>query len=219
MLRLALVFVALTALSACNMLMTQQPVFGRPSEIGAPAMRLGVWAEQSSDDCKFDETQPLAAWPSCANGFVVLPDGKLGAYNSQNGQKPVWQTTGYIMASGDPRVFQIHMTGAMASSLPMPQLYVYAGLKPTKLDDLGHVIAAESWPVQCGPPPPDKPPSDGSPQRFGTEHPLPGMMMDAQGNNCTATDPDAVRAAAKASRQWTKESDMAVSHWVRDGDK
>ena len=38
--------------------------------------------------------------------------------------------------------------------------------------------------------------------RNGTLKPLPGLTMDASGNDCMTTSPDAVRGAAGASRQW-----------------
>jgi hypothetical protein len=221
MLRLALVLVGVTLLSACNMLMTKDPVFASAAGDGAPGMRPGVWGSDVGPDCNVDTTQPLAAWPACAGGFVVISDSKLGGYSAQADKPTTWTTTGYVLASGDPRVFQVLLSSQAGGNnvLTMPSVYVYAGLEPTKFDEQGRIVAGVSWPVLCGPPPPsDAKTADGSPQ-MGTLAPLPGLTMDDGHTNCSTTSAEAVRGAAKASRDFAKPTDLTRSHWVRDGDK
>jgi hypothetical protein len=43
--------------------------------------------------------------------------------------------------------------------------------------------------------------------------------MDKEGNNCTTTSLDALRAAGVASEKWAQAGSMTVTRWVRDGDK
>jgi len=215
--RLVLAIVALALLSGCNVVMTKDPLFTKADEAGAAPMRPGVWDTEPAPDCKVDESKPLTEWPSCASGFVVRGDGTAGSYKMQDG-KPVWQSAPFIVAAGDPLVFQAQMTGSLGDAA-MPPVYVYAAVKPTKLDDQGRIVASVSWPVLCGPQPPkDAKGADGN-QRSGTLHPFAGLTMDASANDCTTTSQDAVRGAAGASRKFTAASDISSSHWVRDGDK
>ena len=58
---------------------------------------------------------------------------------------------------------------------------------------------------------------DGQP-RYGTLHPLRGLTMDADGNDCTTASQATARLAAKASQAWTKPDSLNSDHWVRDGD-
>jgi hypothetical protein len=215
MLRIAIALASLTLLGACNILMTKTPMFTRADAAGAPRLRPGVWNGGAAEDCVADESKPLADWPDCANGFVVIDDATLGGYSGQAGKR-VWSTANALLVGGDPMVFQIHATGDSTPGTPI-DAYVYSGVAPARLDAQGRIIATLSWPVQCGKPPPaDAKNADGG-QRGGTLEPLPGMVMDADGANCTTTSPAAIRAAAKASRKWTPEGETTSAHWVRDG--
>ena len=217
MARILLALAALTLLGACNVVMTKTPMFTKADAASGPKLRPGIWSEDPSADCAVDESKPLTDWPGCATGFVVIDDATFGGYSDDNGKR-VWSTVSAILARGDPMVFQIHATNSGGSN-PSPDAYVYSGLAPAKLDPQGRIIATLSWPVQCGKPPPaDAKTPDGG-QRTGTLEPLPGMVMDADGSNCTTTSPDAIRAAARASRKWTVAGETTAAHWVRDGDK
>jgi len=217
MLRIVLVMAALSLLGACNVVMTKTPLFTKADAAGGPKLRPGVWSEAPDSDCAVDEGKPLPDWPECANGFVVIDDGTFGGYSKQDGKR-VWTTVSALLVGGEPMVFQIHATGD-ASPATVPDVYVYSGLAAAKLDAQGRIIATLSWPVQCGKPPPaDAKTPDGG-QRTGKLEPLPGMVMDADGSNCTTTSPAALRAAAKASRAWTVPGETSAAHWVRDGDK
>ena len=215
--RIALVIAALALLGACNIVTTNTPLFTKADAVGAPQLRPGVWDEDPAADCTVDETKPLPDWPGCANGFVVIDNSTFGGYSEKDGKR-VWSTVSSVLAAGDPLVFQLLSTSATGSA-PIPATYVYAGLAPTRRDAEGRVIATQSWPVQCGKPPPaDAKTPDGG-QRTGTLDPLPGMTMDADGVNCTTASPAALRAAAKASRKWTVSGETTAAHWVRDGSK
>ena len=214
--RAVLALTALAGLGACNMVMTQTPVFAASDAAGAPTLRYGVWREDGDTSCQFDDSQPMATWPDCANGVVIKRDA-LGAYHAVSGKK-AWASTPYLLASGDPRVLQTHFEASFGDA-SLPPLYFYVALEPTQTDARGRITAFTGWSVLCGaPPPPGTMKADGKTTQNGTLQPLPGLTMDANGNDCTTTSPDAIRGAAKASRQWAKPSDLTRSRWVRDGD-
>jgi hypothetical protein len=216
-----LVIVSLLLLGACNMVVTKAPLFAKSDTIGAPQLRPGVWIEQSDKPCDFDPSKPLADWPACAKGSVVL-DGKIGGYNVDANGKKAWTTSELLVAGGNPRVIQVRMEDLDVKGvgdIPIGPMYFYMAAHPTKTDEAGRVIAYTAWPVLCGPPPPAdaKTPSGG--MRSGTLEPLPGLTMDKDDNNCTTTSQDAVRAAAAASEKWTPPSTLSAVRWVRDGDR
>jgi hypothetical protein len=218
--RRAVVIAALALLGACNMVMTKEPLFTAADAAGAPAMKAGLWRQGGDSSCRFDEAQPLASWPACANGFLLKDNGEVGAYQTQAGKK-TWNVTPFILASGNPRVFQTRLDASLGGAmLTLPPMYMYAAIEPTKLDAGGRITAVTTWFVLCGPPPPAgaKAP-DGTSTRNGTLQPLPGLTMDASANDCVTTSPDAVRHAAAASRQWMPPDTFTSDHWVREGDR
>jgi hypothetical protein len=217
MVRIAAALAALWLLGGCNIVMTKTPMFTRADAAGAPKLRPGVWDGDAAADCAVDETRPLIDWPDCADGFVVIDDATFGGYGKQDGKR-VWSTESALLVGGQPMVFQLHATGDSTPGTPI-DAYVYSGVSPAKLDGQGRIIATLSWPVQCGKPPPADAKTPGGGQRAGTLEPLPGMVMDADGNNCTTTSPSAIRAAARASRKWTAPGETTAAHWVRDGDQ
>lgn len=212
--RLILILAALSLLGACNMVITQQPVFSRLDAYGAPQLRQGVWDQPPSAACQFDKSAPLKTWPSCAQGAVVEPF-KMSGFNDNNGKR-AWTSLDYVLGWGRPQVLQAYLTSATGDPLPMPAFYFYIAVHPTQTDNLGRITAYKSWPVMCGPPPPAgaKGPDGGTP-RYGTLSPLPGLTMDQGGNNCSTASKAAIRGAAGQSRAWNKE--ITASHWVRDG--
>jgi hypothetical protein len=214
--RLVLIVASLGLLGGCNVLMTQNPLLTGADAAGAPPMRPGVWAEELKPDCQADLSQPLASWPSCADGFVVLPGGKVGTFQQQDG-KPAWVTSDLVMAAGDPLLLQARMEANIGGGV-QPAAYIYAGARPTRFDDQGRVVELTTWPVLCGPPAPADAKNPDGTQRYGTLQPADGLTMDPQGNDCTTTSGDAARAAAKASEAWNTPTGLSHDHWVREGD-
>ena len=231
-LRLAAILAAPWLLAACNVVMTKEPLFTAADAAGAPPLRPGVWVLFKDPDCKFDEHAPFTDWPDCAGGGLVTATDVAGHKNGA--AKDVLEHSPLVLAAGDPRIAQLQVSvdmsaetsaeasgGASASAsasvtAPKPNPYGYAGLRPTKLDSQGRIVAFISWPVQCGPPPPvDK---QGNPTAMGTLKPLPGMEMKPGDAVCTTRSQDALRAAAKASEAWTDQPPRE-SFWLRDGDR
>ena len=96
----------------------------------------------------------------------------------------------------------------------------YNALAPTQLDASGQIVAAEYWPIVCGPwPKHDKRGFSGN----VTVAPFAGLTII--GDDCTARDIDALRVAAAASRRLvatmaaTPDQPIGIpmAHWVRDG--
>jgi hypothetical protein len=219
--RRLLIVLGLLLLGGCNMVVTKTPLFAKSDTAGVPQLRPGVWIEQSGKPCDVDVSKPLADWPDCAKGAIVL-DGKLGGYNVDANGKKTWTTTDLLMVGGAPRVMQVQMQDLDVKGLgdvPLGPMYLYMAVRPTKTDESGRITAYTAWPVLCGPPPPPdvKTPAGGT--RSGTLQPLQGLTMDSDDNNCTTTSQGAVRAAAGASEKWTPPDTLSVEHWVRDGDR
>ena len=217
--RAILIVIPLFQLTACNMVVTKAPMFAKADEVGAPRLRDGVWAGAPDSKCPYDPSSPIKTWPTCANGSVV-GDDKLSGFNGEGDQRH-WTSMAYVLAAGDPRVLQIHLTDLFGQTVPMADFFAYADLHPTKFDAQGRITEFETWFVLCGPPPPSQAASSdgqgGQKVLTGTLHPLPGLTMDEAKNNCTPASQDAVRNAAAASKAW--DTDHSSTHWVRDGDQ
>ena len=203
--RIAMAVLLGVLVCACNAVTTQTALFSAADEAGAPPLRSGVWTTSPDPKCWFDEKWPITEWPDCASRLVMKGDQWL-ELNKTDG-KWTWSSNAVVLAAGSPRIVQMFEPGATSP-------YSYAGLEPARFDDAGRITAFSAWSVACGPPPPTAP--AGQPQRSGTEHPLPGLVMDADNDDCTTNSKDALRAAAGASRQWG--GDLGQLHWVRDGE-
>jgi hypothetical protein len=218
--RSILIVLGLALLGACNMVTTKTPLFAPSDAVGAPRLRPGLWADSPDGDCKLVSSRPLAKWPSCAHGFAVTPD-TAGSYDKDSHGKLTWSTAPYLLAGGDPAVLQLRMTDAdivgPGASITAVS-YVYLAIRPTKTDSAGRVTAYDGWLVLCGPPPPsDARSPDGKSARYGTLEPVPGMVMDDSGEDCTTTSSQALRTAAAASETWHGPNAHMRAHWVRDG--
>lgn len=201
--RLVLIVACTLALGGCNYVFSEKPLFTAADARGAPQLRPGVWMKPS-ENCTFDKSQPVKAWPGCASGMLVRPDR---LEDPEDGSKRIL----YLIAAGDPPVMQIPFNDD-----PKKPGYVYGGIEVTKRDGQGRVTEFISWIAQCGPPPPKPKPGEAHP-RYVTEHPLPGLTVDKEGSICFATKPGPVRASARASKAWNEDRNPAS--WIRDGDE
>lgn len=220
---------SLGLLCACNVVLTKAPLFTPADAAGAPSLRPGVWLLFEQPDCKVDTAQSFVDWPDCAGGALVsageIAGHKSGAPKDELERMPV------VLVAGQPRIAQFPVdvdTSAQASASASggasasasasggghAQPYGYAGVRPTKFDGKGRIVAFSYWPVDCGPPPPkDK---NGADSAAGTLQPLPGMEMKPGDPVCTTSSKDALRAAAKASEAWS-DKPIPEAHWLRDG--
>jgi hypothetical protein len=216
-------------LGACNVVLTKAPLFTEADGAGAPTLRPGVWLLFKQPDCDVDTAKPFVDWPDCAGGGRVS-SGELAGHKS-GAPKDVLEKMPLVLAAGDPRIAQMRVdvdvtvgadatasggasASASASGGGHAEPYGYAGVRPTRFDDQGRIVAFTFWPVACGPPPPkDK---NGADTALGTLKPLPGMEMKPGEAVCTTRSKDALRAAAKASEAWA-EHPIPEARWLRDG--
>jgi hypothetical protein len=232
--RLALIIAGLALMSACNVVMTKEPLFTQADAAGAPPLRPGVWLFFEQADCKFDQSKPFTEWPDCAGGGLVVSPGVVRGHKA-NAPPDVLEDTPVVLAAGEPRILQAQVdvnlsvqadastsgegttpSSSTASSAAQAQPYGYAAVRPTKFDSQGRIVALTLWPVQCGPPPPkDK---DGNDTAPATLKPLPGMEMKPDDAVCTTSSIPALRGAAKASEAWAPQP-LSVSRWLRDSDR
>jgi hypothetical protein len=210
-----LALAALALLTACNVVVTKQPLFTLADQAGAPTLKPGVWLVGQGDDCKFDKTKPIDAWPDCAGGGAVHP-GEIIAHDSK-APRGVFEHDPFIFAAGEPRVAQVQAKTEIASDggSQSERIYIYAGARATQTDAAGQITQVAYWPVLCGPPPPKN--KDGSDSAMGTLKPFAGMTMKPGDPTCTTDSKDAVRLAAKASEHLAEKPMLA--RWLRDGDR
>lgn len=196
--RLVPVLLAL-ALSGCNLVYSERPLFTERDTRSVPTFRTGLWLMPSREACAVDTAKPADQWPDCADHTVVT-----------DGRTP-FQEDGGLLAGGRPLIYQYPQNDD-----GKPVAWFYAAVTPTQQDAEGRVIAAAPWPVVCGPPPPDgnKLGPDGE-ERYVTLHPLPGLQI--RENNCVARKAGVVRNAARASLAWAGQ--ISEMRWVRDGDR
>jgi len=184
-------------LCGCNMVHSDHPLFAAADGAAVPAFRTGVWATPDPA-CDFDPNLPLARWPGCAHGQ---------AYNRGD---PEMQAL--LLVPGRPSIMQFG--GGKPGGPPnKPLAYFFFGVDVLRRDADGRIVAMKTWPVECGPPRPIRPNHKGP---TGTLAPWPGLIMDADGDNCTATSTEPVRAAAALSRPASPA--VGGAYWVRDGD-
>jgi hypothetical protein len=130
--RLSLSVLGAAALSGCNLVTTENPMFTKADAIGAPPMRGGLWRLETRD-CIVDETLPRDRWPACAKSFVA--DGEPGQDGEVAGDPALLQAPLPLQTEGGARTF-----------------YLYVAFQPLKRDAEGRVTTIRAWAVQCGPP-------------------------------------------------------------------
>lgn len=183
-------------LSGCNLVYSDRPLFGPEAAEGAQLFKDGLW-RAADRDCRFDERRPAETWPDCADWSVVR-GGET--FERANGD---WRRIERTLVAGEPLLSQVRTQGDDGSPI-----YYFLAFRVVTTDAAGRALAVDSWPVQCGPPPPDG--AEGS----GTLEPLEGMDMDEAGDACRASSAEAVRRAASPSAQW---SESRRYRWVREG--
>jgi hypothetical protein len=213
MIVLAVLGLAAMGLGGCNIVTSDTPMFTAADAHGQAQMRPGVWTDEQQA-CDFDAKAPVDTWPNCARGWVVTPGGVTGP--REPGQpRSAWVESPTVLAAGDPPVLQVRAD--VGESLPARTLpsYIYAGVRALKLDAEGRIVEIETWPAQCGPPPPPGPDGKGGDRL--TNDPIPGLVVDREKNTCKAVTPQPLRVSARRSEAWA--TIMNRSRWVRDGER
>lgn len=186
--RTLLLFSTLAALGACNMVISEAPMFGE-SDRAKLIPRDGVWLADV-EDCRFDAGQPEASWPKCAVWVIARDRGRELLLTDGKGQS---QRIVAIYASGSPAIVQGQWTDD--AKKPPSTLYGFYGLEPAKVGPNGRFAAASIWPVECG-----------IKSGAGID-PFPGISPE-----CRPSSKKAIRAAAKSSRPTAEISRL---RWLR----
>ncbi len=212
-LRLAVVLCAAFGLGACNLVVSQTPMFAGADASHAPGLRPGVWAAPEPK-CEFKASDPVNQWPSCANPGIIDTDAIRPMPGSQAAAQQQIDKVPYVLAAGDPRVMQVEIKLTLVKDAPATTFFYYVALTPTAFDHDGRIVAAQLWPIQCGPPPPQPKTTDQDtdPSDMVSKHPLPGMKVDK--GVCAATDKAAILGAARPSRAWADQ--ISTLKWVKD---
>lgn len=217
--------VALVSLSACNMVISDQPWFDAAS---GPQLKDGLWANFDSPGCQLEVGTPLTKWPECAQPMMIRgntysgpPAGGDPAQAAARFDPSKWQAMSHLLVEGDPQVDQLFLeVPASGETAPgataRKSMYIYLAVKPVARDAEGRITATLRWPVMCGPLPRNAKGKDGKPI-FVTDRPFAGLTV-AEGA-CTARDPGALRSAAAQSESVAQAAGFAIisSRWINDG--
>lgn len=169
-------------LGGCNTVMSTTPLFTEADTAGAPVLRSGLWIAVDAK-CRFDTSGPIASWPDCAGALMVDRNGKLRFEEKE--------PLASVLAAGEPLILQMGGEGEAGGG------YYFFGVRPVRKRWDGQVVALSTWPVMCGPDPPDDAKDANGGKLVVTLAPGPGLTVE--GNVCMAHDQAAVRAAAAAS--------------------
>lgn len=198
-------------LGGCNLVTTDQPLFFASPAPDAPKLRNGLWVidDADKDDCRYDARKPVTRWPDCAD-WMLVRDGEILGYDPPGKGDRVgvgeWTSMPFVLSAGEPMVLQIDGSSDGKPAFQFFGIEATAG-EPTRLTTI------KTWPVLCGPPPPDGAMTDGK-RRYVTLEPLPGLTVTGD-SGCTTTEASAVRNAAAWSRGQSGE-EGGGAHWIRD---
>jgi len=198
-------------LGACNRVHSDRPLFFASDSPDAASLRDGLWVIEDGDeaDCRYDARRPVTRWPACADWMLVRGGEILGYDAPDRGDAAgagEWTSLPIVLSGGDPLILQVGMSEDGKVD------YLFFGVERTA-GDAGAITAFSSWPVMCGPPPPEGAMTNGK-RRYVTLEPLPGLTI-ADESSCTATDGAAVRNAAGPSRAWAGD-EAGGARWIRD---
>jgi hypothetical protein len=178
-----------TLLGACNMVISETPIFAE-NDRATSGPKIGIWLAEM-DDCRFDSSQPESEWPECALWVVIRDSGREVLLVDGKGQS---QRVDYLIAAGTPAIIQ----GKWIDEAKEPEedYYGFYGLERRQVAPDGFA-AALTWSVRCG----VQEPSSSRIQ------PFPGISAE-----CRPSSKDAIRSAAVASRN---AGEVMSWRWIR----
>ncbi len=194
-------------LSACNMIVSDEPMLVRGPD--TPAMKPGIWMDAAKPDCDFDEASAPETWPECADPAIVHEDGRFFTYDEDNGS---WKSIRVLLGSGDPTVVQVELPVELTGGSDDAPKFVYLALRPTEVDPDGLITAISTWVVFCGPVDESEPAK--SIEDAVTKAPFEGLTVAE--SVCTAEDVAAIENAAAMSEGM--QDDPGAARWVREAD-
>ncbi len=202
------VIVGAMLLAGCNMVVSDEPVLSSAPD--GPAMKAGLWVDDSKEDCRFDPAQRPEQWPECADPAIVTEDGRFYTYDRDERS---WRGIELVLAPGEPTVVQVQIPGELTDLEPNSPKFVYLALNPTEFDAAGRMIAIEIWIIFCGPVDPSRAGS-GYPAGVTTAAPFAGLTMDE--GFCRPRDLAALRNAAR--RSVGLQDEKGAARWVGEAE-
>jgi len=181
----------LLALGACNMAISDQPMFS-DAQRSSVQLRDGYWV-MDDRECRFDAAQRAEAWPECADWAVIVGNRIVGErVKDLGGVDPA-----LFIADGKPLILQMHSKPQKGEE----SFYHFAAIEPAATDADGRVGAFALWIVKCGV-------EERKPRGSAKVKPYPGFNAE-----CRPVSVEALRAAAIASRPQSDELNRLK--WVR----
>jgi len=181
-----LLAVLLPAVGACNMLISEAPMYV-DADRASVAPRNGIWLSPNRG-CEFDSRAAEATWPDCAMWIVVRNRG--AELLLSDGKKQI-ETLGGFFAAGVPIIVQARWIDTAKE--PRRAYYGFYGVKPHQIGPDGLFSAASIWVVECGT----------QANQNADIVPFPGI-----GPDCRPPSKEAIRSAAQRSRR-----DDAFEEW------
>ncbi|MEO7634820.1 MAG: hypothetical protein ABIS38_04125 [Sphingomicrobium sp.] len=178
----------LGALGACNMVISEKPMFdGHDRSTLIP--RDGIWLAEV-EDCRFDSSKPEPVWPKCAVRAIVDNGGRQLQVSDGKGQS---QRLAAIFTPGAPVIVQGQWVDQ--AKRPAKVFYGFFGLEAGAIGSDRRFGTATMWPVACG-------------VQLGSGiRSFPGISAD-----CRPSSKRAIRAAATSSRG---DADAFKWRWLR----
>lgn len=176
---LVLLLPMLAALGACNLVISETPVFAE-AERGPEAPKDGLWIGEDPE-CRFDPAGPESGWPDCAIWVLVRHGGGELLVSDRKGEP---QRVGALFVGGKPGIVQARWVDEAKE--PARPYYAFYAFEPVATGADGRFMLASVWPVECGVQ--EKP--------NGDIRPFPGISAE-----CRPSSADSIRSAASATRR------------------
>lgn len=203
--RTAILAMGAFLLSACNMVVSNEPMLARGPD--TPVLKPGIWVDASDPDCDYDAASSPESWPDCADPAIVTETGDFYTYDASNER---WRSVEVLLGTGDPTVVQVRLPSALSDADAEAPKYIYLALRPREADAAGRFTAISTWIIYCGPVDREDPGQDL--EDAVTKAPFRGLTV--VDGNCFAEDTDALRNAATRSEKL--EGEPGAARWLRE---
>ena len=187
-----LLLAACAAVSACNMAMSDKPMFAEAERSSALVLEDGLWF-RVDPDCDVDVAGPKDKWPECAD-WVIISGSK--AVKSSDTKSADEEPQDVFIADGMPPLIQ-----AKIEANGSPSGYGFLAFEPKGHSPAGRITDLEAWPVACGA-------EAGEAGTTAKITPYPGFS-----DECRAESVQALRSAAGKGR--SPSAELAEWKWVR----
>lgn len=186
-----LLVVLLTLLSACNVAMSEKPLFGERERSSTIMLEDGLWA-LFDPDCSVSLQKPKAEWPKCAEWLILRDSKVIGGSEMKADERP----QDLFIVNGKPPLLQVQTENDTAAAK-----YAYLVVDPKVRSAAGRETEVEIRRVECG-----VTKQDGT--IGGKVRPYPGFDKDCLTKSVAALRSAAARPLAQDNRpmRWT---------WVR----